>query len=264
MRPLRLVVQLACAAVLAGIVLPAAASEGPLDGPDVARYQHPDGARIDWHRVADSGARFAFVKATEGTTYTNPYFADDYADARDAGLARSAYHYARPKTDLKTARDQAAFFVRTAGVADKKGDLPLVLDIEQSGGLAPARLIAWTHAFVDEATALTKRPVIIYTYPYFWQHYMADTTDFAELPLWIASYRSGGPKEPLPGGWTSWTFWQYTASGRIPGIQAAVDRSRFAGTEEELEALADPTPPTPEPSPTAPFPVPLPTLSPLR
>ena len=255
-----LAVGAALALALAGVA--SAGSDTQLDGPDVAHYQHPHGAAIDWQRVADSGASFAFVKATESTSYTNPYFADDYAAAQRAGLARSAYHYARPKTDLTTARDQADFFVRTAGRADQNGDLPLTLDIEESGGLAPQRLVAWTHAFVDEVTALTSRPVLIYTYPYFWQHAMGNTTDFADLPLWIASYKSGGPKEPLPGGWSRWTFWQYTANGRIAGIPAAVDRSKFAGTAEDLRALADPTSDPPSPSPQ-PFPVPLPTLSPV-
>ena len=237
-----------------------AGSDGTVDGPDVARYQHPNGARIDWQRAADSGAAFAFVKATEGSSYTNPYFAADYRDARAAGLVRSAYHYARPQADLSTATDQADFFVQTAGKADSRGDLPLTLDLEESGGLAPKTLIAWAHAFVDEVTALTGRPVIVYTYPYFWQRYMGNTTDFSGLPLWIASYRSGGPKEPLPGGWSTWTFWQYTAKGRVPGIPATVDRSRFSGSNAELQALADPTPTSP---PASPLPVPLPSLSPL-
>lgn len=253
----------AALAVLAAGV--ASAQQDPqLDGPDVARYQHPNGAGIDWPRVAESGVAFAFVKATESTSYTNPYFADDYAAVKRAGLVRSAYHYARPKADQQTARDQAAFFVRTAGRADHKGDLPLVLDIEQSGGLGPKQLIAWTRAFVDEVAALSGRPPMIYTYPYFWQKAMGDTAEFADLPLWIASYRSGGPKQPLPGGWTSWTFWQYTANGRIPGITASVDRSKFAGSYDDLQALADPTagPPTPSPSPL--LPVPVPTVSPLR
>jgi lysozyme len=104
--------------------------------------------------------------------------------------------------------------------------------------------------------------VLIYTYPYFWQHAMGNTSDFSDLPLWIATYKSSGPKQPLPGGWSSWTFWQYTASGRLPGIASAVDRSKFAGTVEELEELADPTPEPAPPSPQ-PFPLPLPTLSPL-
>jgi lysozyme len=254
-------VSLAAAVAVALAGAATAGSDAQLDGPDVARYQHPNGASIDWQQVADSGAAFAFVKATESTSYTNPYFAGDYAAAHDAGLMRSAYHYARPKPDLKTARDQAEFFVRTAGIADQQGDLPLTLDLEQSGGLAPGPLIAWTHAFVDEVAALTSRPVLIYTYPYFWQHAMGNTEEFSELPLWIASYRSGGPKEPLPGGWSSWTFWQYTSKGRIPGIAAAVDRSKFAGSREELEALANPTPPAPSPSPLLPIPLPTPPSS---
>jgi lysozyme len=252
-------------AAVAALVLAGVASADPdaqLDGPDVAHYQHPNGAAIDWQRVAASGVSFAFVKATESTSYTNPYFADDYAAAQRAGLVRSAYHYARPKPDPKTARDQADFFVRTAGRADQNGDLPLTLDMEESGGLAPKTLVAWTHAFVDEVTALTSRPVLIYTYPYFWQHAMGNTKDFADLPLWIATYKSSGPKQPLPGGWSSWTFWQYTASGRIAGIAAAVDRSKFAGSEEDLRALADPTPETPTPSPSPLLPVPVPTLAP--
>jgi GH25 family lysozyme M1 (1,4-beta-N-acetylmuramidase) len=255
------VLSLAAAAALAVAGVASAGPDAQLDGPDVARYQHPNGAAIDWQRVADSGVSFAFVKATESTSYTNPYFARDYAAAHDAGLVRSAYHYARPKSDLTTARDQADFFVRTAGRADQDGDLPLTLDMEEAGGLAPKTLVAWTHAFVDEVTALTGRSVLIYTYPYFWQHAMGNTTDFADLPLWIATYQSSGPKEPLPGGWASWTFWQYTASGHVTGIPAAVDRSKFAGTADDLAALADPTPdpPTPSPSPLLPFPLPTPT-----
>jgi GH25 family lysozyme M1 (1,4-beta-N-acetylmuramidase) len=259
-RGVRALVAVAAALSLAVGGIATAGDGAPVDGPDVARYQHPQGAAIDWRRVAESGAGFAFVKATEGTSYTNPYFADDYRAAHDTGLVRSAYHYARPKGDLVTARDQADFFVRTAGRADTKGDLPLTLDLEESGGLAPKTLIAWAHTFVDEVTAQTGRPVIIYTYPYFWQHAMGNTSDFANLPLWIASYRNGGPKQPLPGGWSSWTFWQYTANGRISGIAGAVDRSRFSGTADDLRALADPTPAAPPPSP---FPLPLPTLTPL-
>ena len=249
-------------AVLALVLAGGALGDSPLDGPDVARYQHPNGARIDWQKAADHGASFAFVKATESTSYTNPYFAGDYAAAHDAGLVRSAYHYARPKADLTTARDQADFFVQTAGRADAKGDLPLTLDLEQSGGLSPQQLVAWTHAFIDEVTALTSRTVIVYSYPYFWQHAMGDTTDFADLPLWIASYRSGGPKEPLPGGWSRWTFWQYTSNGRLAGIPAVVDRSQFSGSDDDLQALADPTQPAPTGSPL-PIPLPVPTLSPL-
>lgn len=246
------------AVVVLGVAGPATASSsaaGAMDGPDLASYQHPGGARVDWAQVARSGARFAFVKATEGTSYTNPYFAADYRGAHQAGLPRSAYHYARPSGDLTTARDQADFFVRTAGTASAKGDLPLTLDLEESGGLAAKALVAWTHAFVDEVTALTSRPVILYTYPSFWQSAMGNSNEFTSLPLWIASYRSGGPRSPLPGGWSSWTFWQYTSDGRVAGIPTTVDRSKFDGSASALQALSDPTA---GPAPAGPGPLPLP------
>ena len=67
-----------------------------LDGIDVASHQHPDGAAIDWQAVAASGQSFAFIKASEGTGYTNPYFSSDTAKAAAAGVTPGSYHYAKP------------------------------------------------------------------------------------------------------------------------------------------------------------------------
>ena len=30
-----------------------------------------------------------------------------------------------------------------------------------------------------------------------------------------------------------WTFWQYTATGRVPGIEGEVDRNVFSGSERQ-------------------------------
>ena len=227
-------------ALLTATTAQAGSGSSSLHGPDVASYQHPHGAAIDWNKVQGSGASFTFVKATEGDSYTNPFFSGDYAEAHSAGLIRSAYHYARPHPDLNTATVQARYFVKKAGTAGNKGDLPLTLDLEQAGGLNPQQLISWTKAFVAEVKTLTHRATIIYTYPYFWQHAMANSTAFTDLPLWIASYRDGGPETPLPGGWKSWTFWQYTSAGAQPGISGSVDQSLYAGSKTALAALADP------------------------
>ena len=214
-----------------------------LHGPDVASYQHPHGSAIDWKKVKSAGASFAFVKATEGNSYTNPSFGSDYAGAHSAGLVRSAYHYARPHLDVRTATAQADYFVKTAGTAAQKGDLPLTLDLEQAGGLSPSELVAWTQAFVSEVKSKTGRTTIIYTYPSFWEHAMGNSTQFSSYPLWIASYRSGGPQSPLPGGWSDWTFWQYTDAGAQPGISGSVDESLYRGSQASLTALADPAAP---------------------
>jgi len=53
--------EVAALMVLAGAGFAAA----DITGPDVASYQHPGGASIDWSQVKNSGRNFAFVKATE-------------------------------------------------------------------------------------------------------------------------------------------------------------------------------------------------------
>lgn len=257
MRAVRYRAALAVVAALAALAAPvaqASTEQSDLSGPDVASYQHPGGAGIDWAAVRKNGTSFAFVKATEGMTYRNPYFSTDYAGAHDAGLVRSAYHYARPAASASSAKDQAQAFVKAAGTARAQGDLPLTLDLEQSGGLSPSQLVSWTQSFVTEIQTLTGRSPILYTYPYFWQNNMGDSTAFTSLPLWIASYRSGGPKTPLPGGWKTWTFWQYTSSGSMSGIHAPVDVSLFSGSQASLDALADPTASSAPSAPTGPFP----------
>lgn len=62
-------------------------------GVDVSSWQHEDGHPIDWDAVYEAGYRFAVVKATQGTTYVNPWVARDLSDASASGLLLGAYHY---------------------------------------------------------------------------------------------------------------------------------------------------------------------------
>jgi hypothetical protein len=39
--------------------------------------------------------------------------------------------------------------------------------------------------------------------------------------------------------WSRWTFWQYSAASRVPGIAGLTDMSRFNGTLEDLRRLAN-------------------------
>lgn len=243
-------------AVLSG---PAGASGPPPTGPDVSSHQHPGGHAIDWKRVHTSGgASFAFVKATEGHTYSNPYFRQDYDATHAQGLVRSAYHYARPALPLTTATQQANDFLSAVGSTSAEGDLPTTLDLEESGGLSSANLVAWAKTFLERVTSVTGRAPLIYTYPYFWRHAMGDSRDFTAYPLWIAHYSSGSSPGPLPGGWQTWTFWQTTSSARVAGIETQVDLSRFNGDAAALQRLASPPSPAAPPPPTL-LPLPLPT-----
>ena len=208
-------------------------------GPDVSRWQHPNGAKIDWAAVRAGGSSFAISKATEGGTYTNPYFATDAADIRANGLVAGAYHYARPALPMSTAADQARYFAAVIGDVRTPGTLAPILDLETTGGLSTGQLVTWAQIFVETLRSETGRTPIIYTYTSFWATQMGGSSAFGRSPLWIAFYRSTPP--PSVGGWPAWTMWQYTASGRLPGITGDVDINRFAGDAASLAALADGT-----------------------
>ena len=241
MRSVRSLALAAVLAVLAGLSLtaPASAAYTPpgLSGPDVASYQHPKGASIDWVKVRQDGRRWGFVKATEGITYKNPYFADDWRAISAAGLYRGTYHYARPTTATGNAEAQAREFANTIGSQQVPGTLPPILDLEDAGGLAPAALISWTTRFLTTLASETGRVPMLYTYPSFWKNQMANSTEFTQYPLWIANY---GATNPPTFAWGHWTFWQYTSSGTVDGIQTpgATDISVFNGTALDLAALA--------------------------
>jgi GH25 family lysozyme M1 (1,4-beta-N-acetylmuramidase) len=259
MRPRRLL-----AAVLLAVVLgPVVNASASVAGPDVSSYQHPLGYSINWTAAKVSGgASFAFVKATEGGTYTNPYFARDFAALRASGLIRGAYHFANPTASTTSAVTQAKYFVAVAGTMSNPGDLPPVLDLEVNNGLPAASLIAWTRSYLNEIKALTGRDAIIYSAPYFWRGSMANTSAFASYPLWVASYSS---TVTLFGGWSFFTFWQYTDHANLPGLPPTVDMSVFNGNLDRLNALANSAPasaPSPKPTPIptpSPKPAPAPT-----
>ncbi|AWT27325.1 MULTISPECIES: glycoside hydrolase family 25 protein [Corynebacterium] len=220
----------AVAALVATDVLPV--PSWALDGIDVASHQHPGGAAIDWDAVAASGQSFAFIKATEGTGYTNPYFSSDSAKAAAAGITPGSYHYAKPEIDART---QARYYAAqlATGVSPS---LPPTLDLEETGGLGPTELQNWVREWIDEIKTLTGRDPIIYTYYSFWVGQMGNTTEFSEYPLWLAYYNSSLPDQ-IPGGWDEVTFWQYSGSGSVDGVITDVDLNTYYGTDEELQAL---------------------------
>ncbi|MGL4306510.1 MAG: glycoside hydrolase family 25 protein [Mycobacteriaceae bacterium] len=204
-------------------------------GPDVSSWQHPNNSSINWFDVKASGQDFAMVKATEGLSYINPYFVADSIGMRVAGLSRAAYHYANPSLP---AEPQAAFFAAVTLGMNGYGDLPAVLDLETTGGLNPQDLINWTHNYLNTVRILTGRTPIIYTYPAFWRTAMANTNAFSNYPLWIADYNGKDQPGPLPGGWDSWAFWQYTSKAHIPGIPTATDMNVYSGSQGSLASYS--------------------------
>jgi GH25 family lysozyme M1 (1,4-beta-N-acetylmuramidase) len=209
---------------------PAAAANKPnvIDGPDMSSNNYSvvrSGAcspATNWAKVKKAGKDFAIAKATEGTSYINPCFAQDYTGARSAGLVRGSYHFARPATPLLSSADaQAEDYARELGSVTTTKTLPPVLDFETTGGLSRPQLDTWAQDFMIKLRSLTGRTPMLYTYPAFWSSTMADTTAFARFPLWMASY--GVSTAPTA------DVWQYTDHASISGIHGGVDESKFVG-----------------------------------
>ncbi len=191
---------------------------------------------IDWAKVAVSGKRFAFIKATEGicptctTYYTDPMYAINRAGANANGIVIGAYDFAQPSTTAGAAVADADFFVNTARPAH--GDLLPVLDLEVTNGLSAANLQAWVQAWLAEVYARTGVRAAIYVSPSFWSTCMANSTWFAThgyQVLWIAHWTTASSPTVPASNWggNSWAFWQYTSSGTVPGISGRVDLDRF-------------------------------------
>jgi GH25 family lysozyme M1 (1,4-beta-N-acetylmuramidase) len=208
-------------------------------GVDVADYQHRNGALIDWPQVAAAGYKFAFVKATEGDYYVNPYYAYDVAQAKEAGLYVAGYHFAIP--NVSSGASQADYALRNGGYSPGGRSMPLALDIEYNPygpecyGLTPAEMVSWVSSFTAEARRLTGQLPIIYTTADWWNTCTGDSAAFGADQLWVAAFGDDSP--PMPAGWNDWTFWQYTSRGSVPGITGPVDVSYFL---RAAVRLADP------------------------
>lgn len=235
----------AAALVVAVTATSVGAASGSVIGPDVSSHNYDAGGVVDWGVVHGvGGASFAFVKATEGSTYLNPYFAADFASVHALGMIRGTYHYALPSggTNAEITADataEADFFVGKAGTLRAPGDLPPVLDVEVAGTLNATQLSLWTHTWLDRTKLLTGRTPIVYTHQSFWVTYMGNSSSFAAYPLWLASY--GVTKPVMFGGWKSYTFWQYTNHAQLAGASSLVDMSEFNGSLGQLYAMAQMT-----------------------
>jgi GH25 family lysozyme M1 (1,4-beta-N-acetylmuramidase) len=209
------------------------ALSGALQGVDVASFQHPGGAAISWADVAAAGIQFAAVKAAEGAYYQNPYAPADVADAKAAGLSVVAYAFAIPNGDGASSSPvtQADYFLGYLGAAGST--VPLMLDIEydpyvntdktnECYGLTPSAMVSWISSFSTEVRSKTGRLPIIYTPASWWSTCTGGSTAFAQTPVWVPGLGSSG-SPPLPAGWGSWSFWQYSSTGTVTGIAAATD-----------------------------------------
>ena len=227
---------------------------GRIHGSDVSRWQHPNGAPIDFVKKYSAGMRFVMIKASdsrdEADALALKYVIMDRLAAQAAGMYTGFYHYAvlpDVKTDAEVITDaqtQAQKVIWRLGALGgyNDRDLPYALDLENncvrlSGKtcaryLPKAQITLWAKTFLKVLREKTDRMPILYSYPSFLEGAMVRDNELRQYPLWLAQYGID-PADPLgqPGlkeggcyvhSWTAancssqWIIWQYSSCGIAP------------------------------------------------
>ncbi|MCS6934428.1 MAG: glycoside hydrolase family 25 protein [Chitinophagales bacterium] len=204
--------------------------EYEIHGIDISHYQDV----LDWKKLQAINTlgdtlkmEFVIMKATEGMFKEDDAFADYWDEATANGLVRGAYHYFLPDRSVML---QANNFTTTVKL--KKGDLPPVIDIEETRGKSKKEIVKALRDFAKALEKEYKTKPIIYSNINFIEDYLAD--DFKDYPFWIAHYYQ---REIAPPDSIRWLFWQHSDKADILGINGPVDANVFNGTRKDFQKL---------------------------
>lgn len=205
-----------------GIKLP---TQYSINGIDVSHHQ----GSINWEMVKNMrdntvSLQFSFIKATEGVSFTDSRFDENWLNSKKNGLIRGAYHYFNPNEKGEL---QANHFI--GNVKLSSGDLPPVIDVEEVGEVSPSRLMEGVLICAKKLEKHYGIKPIIYTYHDFYKQNF-DTT-FNNYPIWIAHYYKNSPHHKR------WKFWQHNDKGRVSGINYPVDFNVFFGDSTQFSSF---------------------------
>jgi lysozyme len=201
-----------------------------IHGVDVSRWQD----EIDWtglkakKRNGDTlSFQFAFIKATQGVWMEDPLFRDNWKAARKNHIIRGAYHYFVPGADAKK---QAKNFISSVDLF--KGDLPPVVDVEETRGKSKKYIVAQLKIFIAEIEKKYGVKPLIYSNISFIENYLA--SDFEEYHFWVAHYYRD---ELLIDENIKWLFWQHSDKAGMFGCDYYVDVNVFNGNKKRLQKI---------------------------
>ena len=170
---------------------------------------------------------FVFMKATEGEWSEDGAFDGNWGDAHDHHLTCGAYHYFLPDKD---AEKQAKNFI--SSVTLHPGDLPPVIDIEQTRGKTKEDIVAGVKVMATLLEAKYGVKPIIYSNISFIENYLSD--DFSDYYFWVAHYYED---ELNIADEIKWLFWQHSDRAMLFGSAQHIDANVFNGNSIELKSI---------------------------
>jgi lysozyme len=198
-----------------------------IKGVDVSEYQ----GEIDWQTLSNEGIQFAFIKATEGSSYVDTYFKDNFQNAQDTNLKIGVYHFFSFESSGKT---QAENFIQNVPIAENT--LPSVVDVELYGEFKDNPLDKDT-VVTELSTMLTAledyygvKP-IIYTTHKAYKLYIKD--NFSDYSIWFRDVYFYHSIKTIP----NVDFWQYSSSAILNGYygdEQHIDMNVFCGSQEDF------------------------------
>lgn len=192
-------------------------------GIDVSYYQGKD---INWAKVKSGGISFAFLRCgysgtSNGKRCADSTFKDNMREATAAGVDVGAYYFSQART-VKEARAEAAFAIKQVKASGCKITLPLVIDTENYPGgrassskLNRSKRTAAVKAFCDYVKSKGYTPMIYASTS--WLNNNLDMKKLSGYQVWVAQYNDTVTYKG------SYRCWQYTSSGKVPGIKGRVD-----------------------------------------
>jgi GH25 family lysozyme M1 (1,4-beta-N-acetylmuramidase) len=204
---------------------------------------------VDFAPTAHAGAKFAVIKAIDGTVPTQ-YWKENTQRAIDAGLLFGAYGWLYPDNRVSCTL-QARAYVKLLNDAVFTGDgnaLPPVIDFEWTryAGLQANPNYSDLRKWLTEFIRASGRKPILYSAAGYINMFGKLPDDILEMlaGVWLASY--GGTQPVYPMGLTHWDMWQFSAFGDAltlcPGNQGKLELDlnymqpefyeRYSGTTE--------------------------------
>lgn len=199
----------------------------PVRGVDVSSYQ----GDIDWQLLSSQNIDFAFIKATEGSTFVDPCFTYNFSEAQKCGISVGAYHFF---SNSSKGLSQAENFIDT--VVAFEGMLPPVIDFEVYGDQEsdPQSRDAIRHELTDLLSALEEHyglKPIIYATEKSYELYLSG--EYEEYDIWIRNVIS----KPDLCDDREWRFWQFTNREKLRGYKGEekfIDANVFNGSKEDF------------------------------
>lgn len=200
-------------------------------GIDVSHHQ----GEINWYRVKDAGYEFAFIRLgyrgyTTGELCLDRYFFKNIKNAQACGIDVGVYFFSQAIND-EEAIEEANFVIQNLNGYELQ--LPVVYDPEsilddeaRTDDVSGEQFTKNALAFCQTIRDAGFEPMIYSNM--LWEAYELDLAQLTDYPIWYADY------EALPQTPYQFTFWQYSNTGSVDGINTATDLNiRFIPKQED-------------------------------